>query len=112
MKLFLLLALLPFTLAAKRDVYGAPLATECNVTAEMHLVVVVRPPAEVQRLYTSNAHGDATAVLAFFSTGPDGRQVVVLPPLRGQDDAETMRVWGHELAHLVCGRFHGDGAAY
>lgn len=106
-----ILALLPLCLAAKRDVYGPPLATECNTTASVSLVIVIRATAEVQRMYAAHST-DHAEVRAFTTTGPDGRTVLVLPPLRGQDDAETMRVWGHELAHSVCGSFHGIGAAF
>lgn len=106
-----LIALWPLLAGARGDAYGPPLASECNVSAQLSLVVAIRDPQEVQRLYVVNS-GDTRKVVAFYSTGPDGRQVMVLPPLRGQGDDETMRAWGHELAHILCGRFHGNEAAY
>lgn len=102
----------PLLVSAKGDAYGPPLASECNTSAQLSLVAVIRDPSEVQRLYVANSGDTGHKVLAFYSTGPDGRQVLVLPPLRGQNDEETMRQWGHELAHILCGRFHGDEAAY
>lgn len=87
-----------------------PLEADCASTTEASIVIVIREPEEVQHLW--EASGGTIKVLAFTTTGPDGRKVLVLPPLQGQDDRETMRLWGHELAHVACGYFHGQHAAY
>lgn len=101
---YLLLAIL---LLAFAQVTSSEAPPPCQQQGRYNLVVVVRSPEEIQRMYNQLSI-DKGEVHEFHTTGPDGADVLVVPPLRGPHDSERMYFWGHGLAHVVCGRFHGN----
>lgn len=95
-------------LTASHGGYGPPLRETCVDTGQVDaFMVMVREPREVQRLYEQMPDRDhGASARAFTGITKDGKYTLVLPALRGQKDEEHLQSWGHELAHIVCGRFH------
>lgn len=88
--------------------YGPPLLSECIETGEVSFLVMVRDAREVRSLYDRMPNRDhGKSARAFTGITKDGRFTLVLPALRGQKDEQHLESWGHELAHIVCGKFHG-----
>lgn len=93
-------------------VHGPELATDCVSTGEVPaFTLMIRSPDEIQALWARAGH-DARSnvdgrIGGFIGLNASGQTTLVLPPLRGQTDRERLAVWGHELAHIVCGHFHG-----
>lgn len=91
---------------------GAPLRSECVDTGEVSsFTVMIREPGRIQEMFAHTPRSDravidASHVGAFTGLNPAGQMTMVLPPLRGQADHERMALWGHELAHVICGPFH------
>lgn len=96
-------------LTATHGGYGPPLRSECINTGEVAtFIVMVREPREIQRLYDQMPDRDHGATAkAFTGVTKDGKYTLIIPALRGQEDEEHLQSWGHELAHIVCGHFHG-----
>lgn len=88
---------------------GAPLRTECKKGTTVTLEVHILPSEEIVNVYraaggTADLHHNE--LNGFLGTSESGNLALVVPPLRGQNDKETLAVWGHELAHVLCGDFH------
>ena len=110
MKGLIVIAALALTGCAATPDQGAPLRSECIDTGEVaSFTVMIRDPRRIQEMFAHTPR-DATTrpdfVSAFTGTNARGQMTLVLPPLRGQRDHERLTVWGHELAHIVCGSFH------
>jgi hypothetical protein len=105
----LLIACALLLLTGSHAGYGPPLRAECVDTGEVGaFMVMVRDPREIARMHAQMPDRDHGAVVrAFTGITKDGKYTLVLPALRGQKDAERLEAWGHELAHIVCGKFHG-----
>lgn len=90
--------------------HGPPLLSECIDTGEIaSFTVMVRDPRRIQEMFAQTPQEwtvNSKSVNAFIGTNASGQMTLILPPLRGQRDHERLAVWGHELAHVVCGHFH------
>jgi hypothetical protein len=102
--------LLWFALAGCGQV-GPPLKTPC-APRRLVLRIQLEPSVEaVDHARRAIKGAPVAASRALLYRGfeyelSDGSAVVVLPELRGQGDAEYLRIWGHELAHVACGPWH------
>lgn len=91
------------------DPYGPPLQANCE-TKTITLTVTVYPNAyEIQEARNAIEPG-APLVDAFATYHPreDRHELHVLSP-RGRHDDEWFYLWGHELAHSICGDWHPKG---
>lgn len=92
---------------------GKSLLTECVNTGEVApFTIMIRSPDVIQDIFNRTPRSSRTSVVdqtgAFTGVNADGQITLVLPPLRGQYDRERMALWGHELAHIICGSFHDN----
>lgn len=92
---------------------GPPLTTQCVDTAEVSsFTVMIRHPHEIQAMFDQTPRSvrtsatDPSHINGFTGLNASGQMTMALPTLRGQRDRERLVVWGHELAHVLCGPFH------
>lgn len=113
MKMLIISALFALAGCAGTPKIGAPLRTECIDTGEIApFTIMVRDPDVIQDIFNRTPRSSRTSAIdqtgAFAGVNADGQITLVLPPLRGQYDHERMALWGHELAHIICGSFHDN----
>jgi tryptophan synthase alpha subunit len=92
--------------------YGAALKKGCPSDKTVVMVIRLR-----DREYIKDAYTEIGGIVPlnkelhafWFETSElPGVAQIYLPPPRGQEDEETMRTWGHEMMHAVCGDWHED----
>lgn len=97
-------------LVASCDTAGPPLLTECEpgtITLEVRIMSL----EDINETFPGErAPGDQMRGYTILPADPARPPTIVVAPIRGQGDRETMYRWGHELAHAVCGLWHEEGA--
>lgn len=107
--LFLMLLLGLLFGGCSESPYGPPLESTCE-TKTITLTVQVYPShaalnAARQRLDPGGPLVDGFATMY---VGTDKHTLHVLSP-RGRYDDQGFYLWGHELAHAICGPWHPEG---
>lgn len=85
-----------------------PVPVTCAPADMYRLEIKIRDPETIRKMYEhlSTTSGE---VFGFHTRDLDtGAEVLVVPPIRNSTDYERMYIWGHELAHVACGHFHGE----
>lgn len=109
-KNFFLMLLMGLLFSGCSDPLGPPLEATCE-TKTITLTVRVYPSnaalnAARQRLDPGGPEVDGFATMY---VGTDNHTLHVLSP-RGRFDDQGFYLWGHELAHAICGAWHPEGA--
>lgn len=85
-----------------------PLTHSCQ-SVDAHVELLILPSVEAVnelRQRVAPTHLDEF-YMGFEYQRANGEYVIVVPAIANQDDKGTLMIWGHELAHVACGAWHG-----
>lgn len=82
-----------------------PLASDC-VPGRYTVDFVILDGPELDARFREATGSEAGQLEGFTILGE--MPAVYVLPLRGGNDSRRLQTWGHELAHVVCGLWHGE----